>query len=93
MAAETEGHSSDSDTLPVLLVGSQQTSTHPISVPLQISGKELSMESDVCATVSIVSETTHQNLLSEIPLCLATIMLRTYMGQPIATQGQTNCKG
>ena len=77
----------------MLLVGSHKTSTHHISVPLQINGKELSMELDMGAAVSIVSETTYQNLLSKTPLCPATMLLRTYMGQPMATKGQLTAYG
>ena len=55
---------SDSDSLPVLLVGDRR-STHPITVQVSINGKSLTMEVDTGAAVSIISEKTSKGLFPD----------------------------
>ena len=83
----TAGSDTDED-LPIKLVGSRQSQSHPIVVPVSINGKQLSMEVDTGAAVSILLEKTFQSNFPDAVLKPAAVTLRTYTGQPMPVVGQ-----
>ena len=72
---------SDTD-LPVLKVGSEARSAHPITVELGVNGKTLTMELDTAAAVSIISEQTQRKTRR------STAILRTYTGESMTVAGE-----
>ena len=83
----TTGFDTDED-LPIKFVGSRQSQSHPIIVPVSINGKQLSLEVDTGAAVSILSEKTFQSNFLDAVLKPAAVTLRTYTGQPMPVVGQ-----
>ena len=78
---------SDTD-LPVLKVGSEARSAHPITVELGVNGKTLTMELDTGAAVSIISEQTQRKTFPDTPLRRSTAILRTYTGESMTVAGE-----
>ena len=62
----------------------------PLVVTVEIEGKELKMEVDTGAAVSLVSYETYCQLLPEIALSPSNVVLRTYSGELINVAG--SCK-
>ena len=56
-------------------------STRPILVDVSINGKQLAMEIDTGAAVTVISEETRKSLFAYIPLHKSNAILRTYTGQ------------
>ena len=83
----TAGSDTDED-LPIKLVGSRLLQSHPIVVPVSINGKQLSMQVDTGAAVSILSEKTFQSNFPDAVLKPAAVTLCTCTGQPMAVVGQ-----
>ena len=73
---------------PVLKVGSEARSAHPITVDMVVNGKTLSMELDTGAAVSIISEQTRRSTFPDTPLRKSTSVLRTYTGEPMTVVGE-----
>ena len=78
---------SDED-LPIKLVGGRQLKSRPIAVLVSINGKELNMEVDTGAAVSILSEKTFRKIFPNAVLKPAAVTLRTYTGQRMSVVGQ-----
>ena len=78
---------SDED-LPIKLVGGRQLKSRPIAVLVSINGKELNMEVDTGAAVSILSEKTFKKNFPDAVLKPAAVTLRTYTGQRMSVVGQ-----
>jgi len=60
---------------PVLKVSSEARSAHPITVDMVVNGKTLSMELDMGAAVSIISEQTRRSTFLDTPLRKSTSVL------------------
>ena len=60
-----------------------------ILVDLSIDGTPITMTLDTGASVSIISEKTHQTRLPNLQLSSSELLLRTYTGKPIKICGQT----
>ena len=78
---------SDED-LPIKLVGGRQLKSRPIAVLVSINGKELNMEVNTGAAVSILSEKTFRKIFPNAVLKPAAVTLRTYTGQRMSVVGQ-----
>ena len=76
---------SDSE-LPMLQIGDHRT--HPITVDVLINGRELSMELDTGAAISIISEETQKRVLPDAVLNKSSVALCTYTGKAMAVVGQ-----
>ena len=73
----------------------QQSSSTPLQSTVKLDGKELSMEVDTGASLSLISETTYKKLWesSALPeLQPTTVKLRTYTGEEIGVLGCINVK-
>ena len=66
------------------------SSSSPIEVQMIIEGKDLKMEVDTGATVSIISDSTRMKRFSHLKLCPSKVVLRTYTDEPIEVVGQLN---
>jgi len=73
---------------PVLKVGSETRSAHPITVDIVVNGKTLSMELDMGAAVSIISEQTRRSTFPDPPLRKSTAVLQTYTGELMTVVGE-----
>jgi len=79
---------------PVLKVSSEARSAHPITVDMVVNGKTLSMELDMGAAVSIISEQTRKAAPFRIPpLRKSTSVLWTYTGEPMTVGGRNGGSG
>ena len=69
-------------------LGSKRPS--PYKVQLSVGGQALEMEVDIWASLSVISEGTYRNLVSENrapPLEKSGIVLRTYTGEEVKPKG------
>jgi len=85
---QTAKSESDADSEPLAIDRIDGRSSHPITVQLEIQGKQLVMEVDTGAAVSVISEETYDNLFSQVPLTQASVGLRTYTGESISICGK-----
>ena len=63
-------------------------SGQPITVTVFVNKRELAMELDTGAAVSIMSEQTLHRLFPETPLKQTAVLLRTYTGEPLKVLGE-----
>ena len=73
----------------------QQSTSTPLVTAINVGGKELNMEVDTGASISLISETTYQKLWEfETPpeLQQTAVKLRTYTGEEIGVVGCINVK-
>ena len=63
-------------------------SRQPITLELDVQGKQLTMELDTGAVVSLISTSTRDQLFSDVPLHSTSTVLTTYTGQRIAVVGR-----
>ena len=66
----------------------EHRSSSPIKISLQINNQPLQMEVDTGAAVSLISQRTHQEYLSQIPLEKSDILLKTYTGEQVPVLGK-----
>ena len=66
--------------------------TPPIKVPLTVDGKNLTMELDTGAAVTIVSEKQYDNLFSNRQLKKSQVLLKTYSGEPLPVIGEVEVR-
>ena len=59
-----------------------------IEIPVELNGTKLLMELDTGAGVSIISNETYKNYLSDVPLKPSETRLHTYTGHPVQVTGQ-----
>jgi len=85
--ATTEDDSSAADEFELYTVGAK-SATRPITVDVQINGKQLQMEVATGAALSIVSERTWKTLFPGIALKEADIVLKTYTNERMAVKGE-----
>lgn len=78
---------STTDTELSLYMVSQQGNLSRICVKPKIEGKQLAMELDTGAAVSLISKELYDAHFSELPLRPTQIMLRTYTGEVIPAEG------
>ena len=69
--------------------GSSQT---PIVVAVTVNDKEMNMELDTGAAVSVISASTYQRRFSETPLRTTSTVLSTYTGEVMALAGEIKVK-
>ena len=79
---------SDSDSLPVLQIGRERQTGHPITVEVKVNDRPLVMELDTGAAVSVISEQEQRRLFPQTALKPTTVLLRTYTGEPMAVAGE-----
>ena len=65
-------------------------SSNPINVPVVVNGRQLTMELDNGAAVSIISEETRKPLFADQKQRKSTLVLKTYTQEPIQVVGQLN---
>ena len=65
-------------------------SSEPIIVPAVVNGKELNMEFDTGAAVSIISDQTRRRLFPDLQLRKSSLVLKTYTDEPMKVVGQFN---
>ena len=76
----------DQEDLQLFTLG--ERASNQITVNVLASGKEMSMELDTGAAVSIISEDTKKSLFPDVPLQHSRITLRTYTGERIEVAGE-----
>lgn len=64
----------------------------PISVKLKVNGKELSMEVDTGAALSIISQEMQHHLFPEAVLTESQVFLRTYTGETMPVVGEMSVR-
>ena len=67
-------------------------SSNPINVPVFVNGRQLTMELDTGAAVSIISEETRKTLFVDQKLRKSTLVLKTYTEEPMQVVGQLNVR-
>jgi len=85
--ATTEDDSSAVDEFQLYTVGAK-SATRPITVDVQINGKQLPMEVDTGAALSIVSKRTWKTLFPGVALKEAHIVLKTYTNERMTVKGE-----
>ena len=82
----------DSDSgLTVKAIGaenSKRLSGQPITVTVFVNEREVAMELDTGAAVSIMSEQTLRRVFPEAPLKQTAVLLKTYTGEPVKVLGE-----
>ena len=64
----------------------------PIVVPMAVNNKELLMELDTGATVSVISSCTHNRMFPECPLLNTSAVLTTFIGEQMSLAGEIKVK-
>ena len=77
---------SEQEELSLFAIGEQ--SSRPLYAELLVSGKQLRMEIDTGAAVSIISEKQQRALLPDVPVQTSNIKLKTYTGEQMPVLGQ-----
>ena len=86
---DTDSNNSGSDaTADFSILSLEHQSQPPISVLLQINGKDLRMELDTGAAMSLISEVTKKEILPDIVIRPSDIILRTYTAEAVEVVGQ-----
>ena len=67
-------------------------SSNPINVPVLVNGRQLEMELDTGAAVSIISDETRKTLFADQKLRKSTLVLKTYTEEPMQVVGQLNVR-
>ena len=67
-------------------------SSDPISVPMLFNGKELVMEVDTSATLSVISEFTQQSVFPDEPLYSSKLILKTYTDEQMEVKSMLNMR-
>ena len=78
----------ESDFLSTHMIGYH--SARPITTKAKINGKEVTMEVDTGAAVSIISQNLLEHLFPELSPSSTEIVLRTYTGEPIPVVGEVS---
>ena len=73
--------------LPMLTFRVKDSSVKPIKVDVQVAGKDLTMEVDTGAAVSILSERQFRQLFPRVKLTPTSMVLATYTGEPMRVSG------
>ena len=80
-------HEQDEDNdLPICRVSNP--SSHPITVELQVNKKNLLIEVDTGAFVSVISMNIYKKLFPNTSLNASTLHLKTYTGEPMPVAGE-----
>ena len=77
----------DPEHLPLYTMKEHRSSS-PIKISLQINNQPLQMEVDTGAAVSLISQRTYQEYLSQIPLEKSDILLKTYTREQVPVLGK-----
>ena len=70
----------------------EECSPTPINVQVLVNGRQLTMEVDTGAAISIISEETRKTLFADQKLREASLVLKTYTGEPMQVVGQLNVR-
>ena len=85
--AEEGGGSGDSEPeLPMHKI--EHSSTHPITVTLDVNDKRVKMEVDTGAAVTIITEKVKDQLFPNTPLRKSSLRLKTYTGETMPVLGE-----
>ena len=66
----------------------ENSSSKPIELDVEVQRKKISMELDTGAAVSLISEETYQKFFSDVSLQKSTVKLKSYSGEDIPVRGQ-----
>ena len=86
---KSQNYVGESEDQPFGLFTVKDKANSSILVDLSIDGTPITMTLDTGASVSIISEKTHQTRLPNLQLSSSELLLRTYTGEPIKICGQT----
>ena len=92
VATQEQEQATEHETLGLNIFTIGGRSTRPIYADLVINGKQLTMEVDTGAAVSVISEETRKSLLSDLPLRKSNAILRTYTGEQMQVMGELHTK-
>ena len=81
-----EGFSNNSDDFHMFQIGSSSHS--PITLQVRINGVHVPMELDTGAAVSVISRSTKQKYLPNVPLLSTRVVLRTYTNEKLPVAGE-----
>ena len=70
----------------------EERSPTPINVQVLVNGRQLTMEVDTGAAISIISEETRKTLFTDQKLREVSLVLKTYTGEPMQVVGQLNVR-
>ena len=87
---QSTNRESSSDEYPIFKL--DERSSNPIAVPLLVNGKQLTMELDTGAAVSIISEATRKELFPNEKFHVSNIILKTYTEEPIRLMGNLHVR-
>ena len=85
---DTSGGCEEEEELGMFSIG--ERSSAPLRVGLVVNRKQLEMELDTGAAVSIISETQRLALFDDLPLQESQVRLKAYTGHPLEVQGELN---
>lgn len=89
---DSGSESTDESTDEMALYTIRAKSTPPIMITLQLNQQNTVMELDTGAAMSLISETTKQELFPELTPRSSAVLLKTYTGEPIAVEGEINVR-
>ena len=85
--AEDDAQRSDSEEIAILTIG-KKSGSQPIQVGLTVEGKQLTMEVDTGAAVSLISEHVRKSMFPTSHLRKSNVVLRTYTGERVSVLGE-----
>ena len=78
----------DDEESPIFMVGRNSSKAAPMKCELKVESRNLTMEIDTGAEVSIIAEDTFKALLRDLTLSPSSVVLRTYTHESIAVRGE-----
>ena len=78
----------DDEESPIFTVGKNSSKAAPMKCQLKVEGRNLTMEIDTGAEVSIIAEDTFKALLPGLTLSPSSVVLRTYTHESIPARGE-----
>ena len=82
--------SQDASIYTMFNVSGNKVGACPIMAEFDVGGKQVEMQVDTGASVSVINRGTHKRLFPEIPLRKSNAVLRTYTGEDIKVVGRFN---
>ena len=67
-------------------------SADPIEIEVSVNGRDLSMEVDTGAALSVISEATKKSLYPDLPVHRSNVILKTYTDEPMQVIGNLHVK-
>ena len=91
-ANEPASSDNEDEELHVFALGRKNWKSAPMKCELTVDGKQLTMEIDTGAEVSIVAEETYKHCFPELTLSPSRVVLRTYTNQEIPVVGEAKVR-